>query len=76
MHAMFVFEWETYSNHFSIGANGLANPRDFLTPVADYEDRECPDGYKVISKFQGNLFEAIQVKHQSSVWLEFNLDKN
>ena len=23
-----------------IGANGLANPRDFLTPVAAYEDRE------------------------------------
>lgn len=25
-----------------IGANGLANPRDFLTPVAAFEDREEP----------------------------------
>ncbi len=25
-----------------IGANCLANPRDFLTPVASYEDREVP----------------------------------
>ena len=25
-----------------IGANCLANPRDFLTPVAAYEDREAP----------------------------------
>jgi len=25
-----------------IGANGLANPRDFLSPVAAYEDREEP----------------------------------
>ena len=25
-----------------IGANGLANPRDFLTPVAAYEDRDEP----------------------------------
>lgn len=25
-----------------IGSNGLANPRDFLTPVACYEDRDGP----------------------------------
>ncbi|MGC5412884.1 homogentisate 1,2-dioxygenase, partial [Streptomyces sp. DT225] len=25
-----------------IGANGLANARDFLAPVAAYEDVECP----------------------------------
>ena len=25
-----------------IGANCLANPRDFMTPVAAYEDREVP----------------------------------
>src|SRR5271168_2645792 len=37
-----------------IGANGLANPRDFLTPVAAYEDSdaEC----EVISKFLGKLW--------------------
>lgn len=37
---------EVFDNHFHlpdlgpIGANGLANPRDFLTPVAWFEDRE------------------------------------
>ena len=41
------------------GANGLANPRDFLTPVAHYEDREVD--YTVINKYQGHLFQAKQV---------------
>lgn len=56
---------EVYDAHFilpnlgPIGANGLANPRDFLTPVAWYEDRDIKD-YKVISKYQGHLFEAHQ----------------
>lgn len=39
-----------------IGANGLANPRDFLAPVAAYEDVE--GDYRLLSKFQGHLFEA------------------
>jgi len=39
-----------------IGANSLANPRDFLTPVASYEDRE--GRYEVINKFQGSLWSA------------------
>jgi homogentisate 1,2-dioxygenase len=39
-----------------IGANGLANARDFLTPVASYEDRE--GDFRVVSKFLGNLWEA------------------
>jgi len=39
-----------------IGANGLANPRQFLTPVAHYEDRE--GNFRVVSKFQGNLWES------------------
>jgi len=39
-----------------IGANSLANPRDFLTPVAAYEDRE--GHYEVINKFQGSLWSA------------------
>ena len=37
-----------------IGANGLANPRDFLTPVAAFEDRE--ESCEVVSKFAGNLW--------------------
>ncbi|MGD1879867.1 MAG: homogentisate 1,2-dioxygenase [Kiloniellaceae bacterium] len=32
----------TLPNLGPIGANGLANPRDFLTPVAAYEDRDEP----------------------------------
>lgn len=43
------------------GANGLANPRDFLTPVAWFEDRDVSSGFTVISKYQGKLFKALQV---------------
>jgi homogentisate 1,2-dioxygenase len=56
---------EVYDNHFHlpdlgpIGANGLANPRDFLTPVAWFEDREVKN-FEIISKFQGKLFVAKQ----------------
>lgn len=39
-----------------IGANALANPRHFLTPVAAYEDRE--EQLTLIAKFHGNLWEA------------------
>ena len=39
-----------------IGSNGLANPRDFLTPVASYEDREGE--FELIAKFQGHLWRA------------------
>ncbi|MEV4869160.1 homogentisate 1,2-dioxygenase [Streptomyces syringium] len=39
-----------------IGANGLANPRDFLAPVAAFEDVEGP--VQVINKFCGNLWSA------------------
>ena len=39
-----------------IGANGLANPRDFLMPVASYEDREGE--FRTVSKFLGNLWES------------------
>lgn len=42
------------------GANGLANPRDFLTPVAFYEERSSIE-FKIISKYQGHLFQASQV---------------
>ena len=37
-----------------IGANGLANPRDFETPVAWFEDRD--DKTEVIQKFSGKLW--------------------
>jgi homogentisate 1,2-dioxygenase len=39
-----------------LGANGLANPRDFLAPVAAYEDvtARC----NLVAKFQGNLWAA------------------
>jgi len=52
---------EVFAGHFKIpdlgpiGANGLANPRDFETPVAWYENRLCD--FTVVSKFQGNLFQ-------------------
>jgi homogentisate 1,2-dioxygenase len=39
-----------------IGSNGLANPRDFLTPVAAYEDVE--GSFELVHKFQGHLFTA------------------
>jgi homogentisate 1,2-dioxygenase len=44
----------------AIGANGLANPRDFLTPVAAYEDRA--DRVEVVAKFAGNLW-ATEIDH-------------
>ncbi|CRK94775.1 CLUMA_CG008269, isoform A [Clunio marinus] len=56
---------EVYDDHFRlpdlgpIGANGLANPRDFLTPTAWFEDRDVTD-YQIIAKFQGVLFKALQ----------------
>ena len=40
----------------AIGANGLANARDFLTPVAAYEDEE--GDFRIIGKFLGRLWEA------------------
>jgi homogentisate 1,2-dioxygenase len=39
-----------------IGANGLANPRDFLTPAAAYEDRE--GRFELVAKFGGRLWGA------------------
>ncbi len=40
------------------GANGLANPRDFLTPVAAFEEEPRP--FTVLHKFEGELFSAQQ----------------
>ena len=39
-----------------LGSNGLANPRDFLSPVAAYED--INERCIVVAKFQGNLWAA------------------
>jgi homogentisate 1,2-dioxygenase len=39
-----------------IGSNGLANPRDFQSPVAAYEDRE--GSFELVGKFQGALWRA------------------
>jgi homogentisate 1,2-dioxygenase len=39
-----------------IGTNGLANSRDFLSPVAAYEDRD--GDYRIVAKFLGGLWEA------------------
>lgn len=67
---------EVYNNHFKlpdlgpIGANGLANPRDFEIPTAWFEDIDdkglsiylplahLPTHFKIVSKFQGALFIA------------------
>eukprot|EP00899_Mesostigma_viride_P001336 jgi/Mesvir1/11202/Mv16595-RA.1 len=52
-----------------MGSNGLANPRDFLTPEAWFEDRKVEitakggsqrGGFLVIHKFLGKLFAARQ----------------
>jgi homogentisate 1,2-dioxygenase len=40
-----------------IGANGLANPRDFKVPHAAYE--EITGSYELITKFQGHLWTAM-----------------
>jgi homogentisate 1,2-dioxygenase len=39
-----------------IGANGLANSRDFLAPVAAFEDREGQ--FELLAKFAGKLWSA------------------
>ena len=39
-----------------IGANGLAHSRDFLTPVAAFEERD--GDFELVSKFLGKLYSA------------------
>src|SRR5271165_7305671 len=43
-----------------LGANGLANGRDFEAPVAAFEDKDAP--CVLVAKFQGNLWAA-EMKH-------------
>ncbi|CAL7948034.1 unnamed protein product [Xylocopa violacea] len=66
---------------FLLGANGLANPRDFQTPVAWYEDRRID--YKIVCKYHGKLFAAKQdhspfdvvAWHGNYVPYKYDLDK-
>eukprot|EP00759_Apiculatamorpha_spiralis_P033688 PhF_6_TR34971/c0_g1_i1/m.50787/K00451/HGD, hmgA; homogentisate 1,2-dioxygenase len=55
---------EVYDSHFQlpplgvIGTNGLANPQDFESPTAWYEDRTAT--FKIFQKFNGELFQYTQ----------------
>lgn len=57
---------EVWGTHFELpelgplGANGLANPRDFLSPVAQYEIAQEP--WEIIYKLGGRFFKSTQ-KH-------------
>ena len=57
---------ENYGEHFRlpelgpIGSNGLANARDFLTPVAAFAGPSVP--YEIIKKYGGSLWSA-QMQH-------------
>ncbi len=57
---------ENYGQHFRlpdlgpIGANGLANARDFETPVAWFEDKDTK--CEIVAKFGGNLW-ACETDH-------------
>ncbi|KAI8370288.1 hypothetical protein BD560DRAFT_352115 [Blakeslea trispora] len=56
---------EVFGAHFElpdlgpIGANGLANPRDFMTPVAAFEQEDSVE-WTIVTKFNGQLFAAKQ----------------
>ena len=41
-----------------IGSNGLANPRDFETPAAAFEDDDAP--FEIVQKFCGSLWTTTQ----------------
>ena len=53
---------ELYEGHFTlpglgpIGANGLANPRDFETPTASYEN--VAESHTLVNKFMGTFGQA------------------
>ncbi len=53
---------ENYGQQFRLpelgprGANGLANPRDFETPIAWFEDRD--EKCEIVAKFGGNLWSC------------------
>lgn len=49
------------------GANGLANPRDFQSPTAWFEDRCC--AYTVVHKLEGQLFSGVRSVVLRCCWL-------
>ncbi|RHZ68909.1 hypothetical protein Glove_292g35 [Diversispora epigaea] len=57
---------EVFDNHFElpdlgpIGANGLANPRDFQTPIAHYENDKLNNDYNVVNKYVGQMYVVKQ----------------
>ncbi|CAG7699886.1 unnamed protein product [Allacma fusca] len=77
---------EVFGTHFElpylgpIGANGLANPRDFLHPTSTFED--VTGKFDIVAKFQGKLFQAQQnhspfdvvAWHGNYVPYKYNLD--
>lgn len=60
------FLCENYGAHFTlpnrgaIGANGLADPRDFLTPVAGFEEKEGP---ATMTVKWGGAFHICEIDH-------------
>jgi len=64
-----------------IGSNGLANPRDFETPAAWFEDVE--DAHDIVQKFQGKLWHTsvghspfdVVAWHGNSVPYRYDLSK-
>lgn len=77
---------EVFKGHFKlpdlgpIGANGLANPRDFKVPTACFENNE--QTYTIINKYIGQLFECtidhspydVVAWHGNYVPYKYNLD--
>ena len=62
---------ENYGAHFRlpelgpIGSNGLANARDFLAPVAAFED--TPGACEIVKKFGGHLWRATMAQSPFNV---------
>lgn len=58
------FICEVFKGHFElpdlgpIGANGLANPKDFETPVAWFEDKQ--EDWTIVNKFMGGFYSFQQ----------------
>mmetsp|Transcript_11269 Transcript_11269/g.27930 ORF Transcript_11269/g.27930 Transcript_11269/m.27930 type:complete len:400 (-) Transcript_11269:1766-2965(-) len=59
------YVFELFNGHFTlpslgpIGANGLANPRDFLYPTACYDtDGDSTQSWTLITKYCGSFFTA------------------
>jgi len=56
---------EIFQGHFKIpdlgpiGANGLANPQDFLAPVAAFDDKDT-EGFTIYNKYCGEMFQCSQ----------------